>query len=246
MTKAMLAACALGLALASAALAPAAAEDAAGAAASAEASFSEAERLLWMTDQLRAVREPSVIGYEFKRTGTYEQGFEDTVEFTVTRVKPGGLKDGMLRFFSGERNFPVPPAEDTDINPVLKIYFQGDVYEMNRLTDPDGKSRERWRYFQRRIKLALAEAAKVEPVTVEFEGKSYVAKAVSFAPFANDPKRSEFEKFAGKSYKVVVADSLPGYLYSVETEIPGPPGAPPLIREHLQLASVKPWQGKAR
>ena len=211
-----------------------------------QASFSEAERLLWMTDQLKAVAAPSVIGYAFKRSGTYEQGFDDTVEFTVTRVKPGGLKDGMLRFFSGERNFPVPPAEDTDINPVLKVYFQGDVYEMNRLTDPDGKSRERWRYFQRRIKLALAETAKVEPVTVEFEGKSHPAKAISFAPFVNDPKRGEFEKFAGKSYKVVVADTLPGYLYSVETEVPGPPGGPPLIKEHLQLTAVKPWQGKTR
>ena len=211
-----------------------------------EASFSEAERLLWMTDQLRAVREPSVLGYQFKRSGTYEQGFEDTVEFTVTRVKPGGLKDGMVRFFSGERNFPVPPAEDTDVNPVLKIYFQGDVYEMNRLTDPDGQSRERWRYFQRRIKFALAEAAKVEPVTVEFEGKRHAGKAVSFAPFVNDPKRSEFEKFAGKAYRIVVSDTLPGYLYSVETEVPGPPGGPPLIREYLQLAAVKPLPSRAR
>ena len=246
MTRARLAIGALLFALGGAAHVPAAAAEVAHAEAGNEVGFSEAERLLWMTDQLKAVREPTVLGYEFKRTGTYEQGFDDTVEFIVSKVKPSGLKDGMLRFFSGERNFPVPPAEDTDINPVLKIYFQGDVYEMNRLTDPDGKSRERWRYFQRRIKLALSEAAKVEPVTVEFEGRRYPGKVVSFAPFVDDPKRSEFEKFAGKSYKVVVAEDLPGYLYSIDTEIPGPPGSPPLIREHLQLATVKPWSGKAR
>ena len=214
--------------------------------ASEQTSFSEAERLLWMTDQLKAVREPSVMGYAFKRGGTYEQGFEDTVEFTVTKVKPSGLKDGMLRFFSGERNFPVPPAEDTDVNPVLKVYFQGDVYEMNRLTDPAGKSRERWRYFQRRIKLALAEGARVEPTTVDFGGKTHPGKSISFAPFVNDPKRGEFERFAGKTYKVVVADTLPGYLYSLETEIPGPPGGPPLVIEHLKLTAVKPFVAKAR
>ena len=217
-----------------------------GSSAEEQASFSVAERMLWMTDQLQAVREPMAIGYQFTRSGTYEQGFEDTVEFSVTRIKPGGLKDGTLRFFSGERNFPVPPAEDTDVNPVLKVYFQGDVYEMNRLTDPDGKSRERWRYFQRRIKLALAEAAKVEPVTVEFAGQRYPAQQITFAPFVNDPKRSEFEKFADKTYKVVLSDKLPGYLYSIDTEIPGPPGGPPLIHEHLQIAAVKPLASKPR
>ena len=49
----------------------------------------------------------------------------------------------------------------TTVNPILKVYLQGGVYEMNRLTDPNGAARERWRYFQRRIKYALAESATV-------------------------------------------------------------------------------------
>jgi hypothetical protein len=204
-----------------------------------ETRFSEAEKLLWMGDQLKAVRQPATLHYSFARAGTYEQGFTDSVVLQITRVKANGLKDGTLQFFSGDRNFPVPPAEDTDANPVLKIYFQGDVYEMNRLTDPDGKSRERWRYFQRRVKLALSEAATVTPTSINFAGQPLEAKAISFQPYHNDPKRAEFEQFADKRYTVVVSDKLPGYLYSIETFIPGPAGAPPLIQETLKLETVE-------
>ncbi len=201
--------------------------------------FSAAEKSLWLGDQLQAIKQPSSLRYSFQRSGSYEQGFTDVILFTVSKVKANGLKDGSLQFFSGDRNFPVPPAEDTDANPVLKVYFQGDVYEMNRLTDPDGQSQERWRYFQRRVKLALAEAATVEPVTVEFAGARLDGKKISFQPYKDDPKRGEFEKFADKAYQIVVADALPGYLYSIETTIPGPPGTPPLIHEVLKLEKVE-------
>jgi hypothetical protein len=209
-----------------------------GAPDAAEAPFSTAEKMLWLGDQLQAIKQPMVLSYDFERTGTYEHGFTDTVELTITRVKPNGLKDGAIRFFSGERNFPVPPAQDTDANPVLKVYFQGDVYEMNRLTDPDGKSRERWRYFQRRIKLALAETAGVKPMSFEFDGQHYAGQQITFQPYAKDPKRNEFEQFADKAYSVIVADRLPGYVYRVETVVPGASGEPPLIHEVLQLKSA--------
>lgn len=210
------------------------------AAAGAEAQFSDAEKTMWLGDQLAQVKAPTRLAYSFVRSGTYEQGFTDTVQLDLVRVKPNGLKDGMLRFFTGERNFPVPPAEDTDANPVLKIYFQGDVYEMNRLTDPDGKSRERWRYFQRRIKLALSESATITPTEIEFEGKKVAGKKIQFQPFVKDPKRAEFEKFADKAYAVTVSDQLPGYVYKIETVIPGPSGQPPLVHEVLTLDSVTP------
>jgi hypothetical protein len=205
----------------------------------AEVQFSEAENLLWMTDQLRAVTAPSVITYSFVKDGSYEEGFEDSIEFTISKVHADGMKAASIRFFTGQRNFPVPSVDSTDVNPVLKVYFQGDVYEMNRLTDPDGKSKERWRYFQRRIKFALAEAAKVTDTEVEFDGKKYKAKEIFFEPYVNDPKRSQFEKFATKRYSVIVADDLPGYVYEVRTEVPGEEGAGPLLRERLQIQSVR-------
>ena len=174
-----------------------------------EAEFSQAETLLWMTDQLKMIEQPLQLNYAFERTGTFEPGFSDKVTFTIRAVKDDGTKAASV--------------------------------EMNRLTDPDGKSRERWRYFQRRIKFAMADAASVENVTVNFNGEALPAVRVSFSPYANDPKRALFEEFADKSYRIVVSDKIPGYIYSIETVIPGSgPDDLPLIREFLQLVSVEP------
>ena len=221
-----------------------AAEPTASAPAAEQPVFSEAENLLWMTDQLKAVTSPSVLTYGFVKDGSYEQGFEDRVTFTVSKINPDGMKAAAIEFFTGQRNFPVPPVDSTDVNPVLKVYFQGDVYEMNRLTDPDGKSRERWRYFQRRIKFALAESAKVEPVEFEFEGRKYAGKRISFEPYKQDPKRAMFEKFADKRYSVIVADELPGYVYEIVTEVPDKQAPVPLLRDTLRLQSVAPYEPK--
>ncbi len=204
-------------------------------------SFSEAERTLWVGDQLKAISKPMRLQYRFSKSGTLEAGFEDKVVFTVHKVRADGLKSASLAFFTGERQFPIEPEEATDANPVLKVYLQGDVYEMNRLTDPDGKARERWRYFQRRIKFALAEDAKVVETSIEFQGQRYPGKEITFAPYVKDPKRAAFEKFADKVYRVVVSDALPGYLYEVTTLVPGDgQDAPPLIAETLSLVSAEP------
>ena len=182
--------------------------------------LSKAETLLWMTDQLSAVNDPVEIRYEFNRTGTFDPGFTDTVRFIVHAVK-------------------VAPVENTTINPVLKVYLQGDVYEMNRLTDPEGKSRERWRYFQRRIKLALAEIATVEDVLVTFDDIDYSAKKIEFSPYLNDPKRRLFEPFSGKAYTIILSKDLPGYIYSIESVVPGErSNALPLIRDRLELIEI--------
>ncbi|MBT8447922.1 MAG: hypothetical protein KJO38_12285 [Gammaproteobacteria bacterium] len=182
----------------------------AGAAAAAEEAaeadfvFSEAETAMWQTDQLVAVKEPMRLSYRFEKSGTLEPGFTDSVVFDVTKVLDNGMKSATVQFFTGERNMQVPPVEETDVNPVIKLYMQGDVYEMNRLTDTTGSARERWRYFQRRIKFALAEGAEVTPTTIEFNGKQFNGKQISFTPYTNDPNRDKFEEFANKRYVVQV------------------------------------------
>ncbi|MGR8921413.1 MAG: hypothetical protein ACU85V_17490, partial [Gammaproteobacteria bacterium] len=164
--------------------------------AEAEIEFSEAERRLWMTDQLSAVESAMDIRYRFSKEGSLEPGFADEVTFSVNKLNEDGTKSASLEFFTGERNFPVPPVDSTTVNPILKVYLQGDVYEMNRLTDPDGTARERWRYFQRRIKFALADDAVVEPASFEFDGRTYDGHRITLTPYSNDPRRDLFEQFA--------------------------------------------------
>lgn len=225
-----------------AAASPAMAADA-QAAAQPEVKFSEAETRMWMTDQLRSVSKPVELHYEFHKTGSLEPdfNFNDSVLLKIEKINADGSKNGSIQFFSGEHTFPAPPMESSTVNPVLGHYLYGDVMQMNRLTDPNGEARERWRYFQRRIKFALSEDAVVKPVSFDFDGRSWKGYEISFAPYVKDPKRNLFEKFAGKRYTVTVSDDLPGYLYSVETTIPDArPEQPPLVHEVLKLTAAKP------
>ena len=205
--------------------------------------FSEAETRMWMTDQLRSITDPVEIRYQFEKSGSLEPGFTDDVIFTVNKVNDDGTKAAAVRFFSGERNFPVSPVARATVNPILKIYLQGDVYEMNRLTDPDGQAKERWRYFQRRIKFALAQGATVVPTEFEFDGRKFDGIEITFQPYVNDPRRNLFEEYADKSYRVVLSDDLPGYIFRIETSIPGADkDADALVRETLTLQSITPLQ----
>jgi hypothetical protein len=207
---------------------------------SGDAIFSEAETRLWLTDQLGSVSHAMELTYRFEKSGSLEAGFSDRVRFVIEKVNGDGTKAASLEFFTGERNFPVPSVDSTTVNPVIKVYLQGDVYEMNRLTDSDGGARERWRYFQRRIKFALAESATVEPKTFSFDGREWHGFEIRFQPYVNDPKRALFERLSGKSYSFIVCDELPGYLYRIETEVPGEDGARPLLHEVLELSVIQP------
>ncbi|MCZ6665165.1 MAG: hypothetical protein O7B81_07665 [Gammaproteobacteria bacterium] len=202
--------------------------------------FSEAETRLWLTDQLKSVSHAMELTYHFEKSGSLETGFSDRVRFVIQKINDDGTKVASVEFLTGERNFPVSPVDRATVNPLIKVYLQGDVYEMNRLTDPDGGSRERWRYFQRRIKFALAESATVKPKTFTFDGREWQGFEISFRPYINDPKRELFEHFANKSYSFIVCDELPGYLYRIETEVPAEDSAQPLLREVLQLTGFRP------
>lgn len=198
--------------------------------------LSEAEKLLWETDQLANIEQPGTIRYEFERKGTIDEGFTDSVELNILKVKDDGMKSAAMIFFTGDRNQEVPPNENTNGNPVLSVYLQGDVYEMNRLTEGN------WRYFHRRIKLALSEDAKIEPVTFQYNGKEIQGKKVTFTPYVNDPKRKMFENYADKIYEIIVSEEIPGMIFQIHTVIPGVKkdgqANQPLVEETLVYAGT--------
>lgn len=200
--------------------------------------ISDAERLLWLTDQLGSIKSPMTLRYEFHRVSQLDDGFDDTVELEIVDVKPDGMKSARVEFFTGDRNQDVPPNENTNGNPLLAVYLQGDVYEMDRLTDGN------WRYFHRKIKKALAESAEIADTEVEFEGERVPAKVVRIAPYVYDEKRDQFDEYADKTYEFIVSDGIPGYLYQIKTSIPGKPGpggaAEPLVEETLKLVGAEP------
>jgi hypothetical protein len=196
--------------------------------------LSDAETLLWMTDHLGNIEEPVWIRYDFARTGSYGDGFTDRVELEVVEFHDNGAKTASMEFFTGPRKQPVHAQQLSQItgNPVLAIFMQGDVMEMNRITDGS------WRYFQRQIKHALAGAAQFESVTLDFNGEQVSGKKVTIAPFVDDERRAHFDRYADKTYEFIFSEEVPGMLYQIRTVIPDNIniGAEPLVKEVLQFS----------
>jgi hypothetical protein len=199
--------------------------------------FNDAEIKLWLTDHLANIEKPLSLYYEFVKSGTLEEGFTDSVYLKILELNEDGSKNAMLDFFTAEKKQAVTPDNVTHItgNPVLGIFMQGDVYEMNRLTQGH------WRYFHKQIKVSLREDAVIEPTTFSFNGKEYQGEKLFFSPYLKDPHRRDFEKFAEKYYEFIFSDDIPGELYKITTIIPdaNKESAEPLILETLTLKDVK-------
>jgi hypothetical protein len=199
--------------------------------------FNDAETKLWHADHLANINKPLSLYYEFVKSGSYEEGFTDSVYLKILELNDDGSKNAMMEFFTAERKQVVSPENVTSINgnPAIGIYMQGDVYEMNRLTDGH------WRHFQKSIKISLRNDAVIEPTTFKFNGKTYQGEKIYFSPYLNDPHRRDFETFADKYYEFIFSDDIPGSLYQITTIIPdrSNEGADPLILETLTLIDVK-------
>ena len=196
--------------------------------------FSRAETLLWMNDHLANIEGPVRLRYVFHKRGSMEEPFEDTVLLDVRELHEDGSKDVHLQFFPGTRE------QQTDFNdnltkvrgnPVLGIYLQGDVYDMNRLTEGH------WRYFHRKIKLALADTHETDQREVEWEGRSVSAEVVRIYPYSDDDKHGkDLQEFSGKFYEFIFSEAVPGSLYQIRTVVPSLDGGEPLIEEILSFS----------
>jgi len=209
--------------------------------------LSAAENDILMPGHFDNVEKPVRIRYEFKRSGTYEEGFEDRVIMDIKEIHDDGTVTLDLDFFSGPRKvkFVGPHNEkNVPVNSTIFIYLQGDVYEMTRLANRDPQLNF---YFNKKIRNALVSDYDTEKVTVPYQGKQVEATKYTITPYAEDPNRVDYDKFADKRYEFVMSDVIPGKLYQIRTMIPNnvEEDAPPLIEEVLTFESVEPLERKS-
>lgn len=210
----------------------------ASAPAAAATPVSQAEQLLFVDQHLGSVKPPSTLRYDFRQAGAAAaaQGKEagDQVVLQLDAGADGRCCRTLTRF-AGTRDRPPLEITDARSNPVLMYFLEHDVREMQRLT------RGQPNYFRKRIRTALADDAKVTPVTVRYRGRDVPAQEVSIAPYANDPTRARYERYAEKRYAFVLAEGLPGGLAQIRTWVPAAqPGDAPVLQETLTLQEVTP------
>lgn len=202
--------------------------------------ISQAETLLFMSNHLKGAKLPAHFDYTFRRDGTMEANFDDSVQMDL---KPKGKDGGNLataRFLSGNRNVKYPPVENAEGNPIVLWFLDRDINEMERLTG--GKAP----YFRKRIRLALVDKAEVRPVKFAFGGKEVSGTEVRISPYLEDPNKAKFGKVSTSKYYVfTLSDQVPGGIYQIRAVVPedGAADGKPLIDETLTFSKVKPLKG---
>jgi hypothetical protein len=189
--------------------------------------FSEAEVLLFETNHLKPIKQPETLHYVFKKNGTLEDGFEDTVKIKIEKVKADGNKSVSTEYLTGDNNQKFETLDEAQGNPVIMFFLERDIHEMQRLT------KGHWRYFQKRIRLALADEAEVRPITFLYNGKEAQGREVKITPYSSDPQKARYEKFAGKTYVFALSDAVPGGIYQLRTLVPGASPDAALVEETL-------------
>ena len=88
--------------------------------AGAQDTISAAEKLLFQTDHLENVAPPATLSYAFRKTGSAETGFDDTVELRVRALD--GAKQASVTFLSAQRKTACPEVTHAEGNPVLMLH----------------------------------------------------------------------------------------------------------------------------
>lgn len=196
--------------------------------------FSPAERALFMTNQLAALKPPATLNYAFSKAGSLEEAFDDKVSIRLKAKPDGKCCAAAADFLGGPRKLSLPEVEEAEGNPVVLYFLERDIREMGRLTKGQPN------YFRKRIRMAIAEGAKISEVSLPYRGKTIAAREISIAPYLDDPLRARFEKLANKQYVFTLSDAVPGGVYAVRTRIDGESAtAAPLLVEEMVLDGGK-------
>ncbi|MFM0322134.1 hypothetical protein [Caballeronia glebae] len=175
------------------------------------ADIKPAEQLLFMQQHLNGVEPQTELDYAVDYSGPPSK-VNDTLRVLV--VSQGNSKnDAKVTDRTGNVNVP----GGLPCNPAIIYFLEHDVAEMAQLT---GGQR---RYFQQRVRMALAAGPAITPVSSESLGLGKHAKAqqIVIQPYLNDPNAERFTKYTAKRYTFVMADDVPGRLLMIRTEVPG-------------------------
>jgi hypothetical protein len=194
--------------------------------------ISAAETLLFQTNQWHQVQQPMALLYSYKKVSSIEAGFDDEVRVDVGRINPDGSAAVAMRFLSGARSVKIADLDHALANPALLGFLERDIVEMKRLTG--GASN----YFRKRIRLALADGARMRPVSFTYQGRQLQGQEVTVQPYLNDPLHQRLKPYVAKHYVFTVSEQVAGGVYRIRSSsgpLNGDPEKGVLIEETLTL-----------
>lgn len=189
--------------------------------------YTPAQLALFDTPHLKNISAPGTLFYDFRHSAAAGAGFDDRVELTVTEVRADGRKNLSVQYLSGERRRSFPAIEGFRGNPLVMLFLQHDVEEMQRLAGGVTS------YFRNRIRFAFRDKVELAEITVEHGGRALAATRITIRPFVGDPNQARFQAFVDKWYEFVLAPELPGGIYRIRSVVPARDGGAPLIESSL-------------
>lgn len=184
------------------------------AAAAEKSAYTPAQLALFDTPHLKNISKPVTLFYDFRHSAKAGEGFDDRVELTVTKIRADGRKDLSFQYLSGDRQRPYPALEGFSGNPLIMLFLQHDVDEMQRTAGGSSS------YYRNRIRFAFRDKAELEPTSIQYGGQTLAATRITMRPFAGDPNQKHFQRFTNKRYEFILAPEVPGGIYSIRSVVP--------------------------
>ena len=177
------------------------------------------------------VTQPTKLRYRYEMTG---QGIDPPVashiDLEVREVGADGAKSVYVDMFEGANHRELGPIASKEQNPLILVFLQRDVNQMANLTGGSAM------YFQQQIRKAFQDEAESAPVEVTLGDHKLQGRRLVMRPLAHDPRLNRFSQFKDKAYEFVVAEGVPGGVYSLASRTPDPRDG------HLVLAETMTFQ----
>jgi hypothetical protein len=174
------------------------------------AEIAPAERLLFLSTHLKGIQPQTELDYALDRSGPPAKE-KDTVKVLVVSAD-NAKGDARVTDHAGKVDVP---DNGLPCNPVILYFLEHDIAEMEQLT---GGQR---RYFQQRVRLALAAGPAIATVVRDAQGQKVTAKQIVIQPYLDDPNSARFSDYTGKRYTFVFSEAVPGQVLLIRTEVPG-------------------------
>lgn len=185
---------------------------------------------MFLDDHLAGITADASLNYQFTHRETALPDIQDTVTVSV-RADPARGRIVNAEFLHEERKLSLPEVDHAEANPVVLYFLEHDVRAMRkRLGGMEN-------YFRKRIRLALANDARIEPVSFEYGGVARKGSRVEVTPYLGDPNTDRFKGMDGKRYQFTLSTEVPGGVYEIRTSVQGDAARQiPQVEEILRLA----------
>jgi hypothetical protein len=174
--------------------------------------FSEAERQLFVRPHLTALSTPTRLHYVYRQTGSMEPEVIDHASLTLTIQD--NVRNAAVEYLGGDRRLELPSIDYVEQNPIILYFLERDVRQLNARTGGPIS------FFRNRIRAALAGAATLRQTQIDYDGRRLNGVEIQIVPYADDPRRSRFERFADRFYVMVLSPDIPGEVFQLRAETP--------------------------